>query len=108
MNKFQLRIRTQLMVKNQLVLSQLKKEHEEQLLGQDTVRLQLNHQMHCKLERITAALDRLEHGEFGKCLRCKQEIDQARLEAYPEAELCIHCQQLIERKHIQANAYAYA
>jgi RNA polymerase-binding transcription factor DksA len=43
------------------------------------------------LKAINAALEKIETGEYGKCEHCKQEIDEARLIALPEARTCEHC-----------------
>ena len=40
---------------------------------------------------IQAALDRLENGSYGACEACGQNIDDARLEAVPEATRCLEC-----------------
>ncbi|MBE3589511.1 MAG: TraR/DksA C4-type zinc finger protein [Firmicutes bacterium] len=48
------------------------------------------------LERVQAALARLDDGTYGLCLRCGRGIDRDRLEALPEAELCLACQQRAE------------
>ncbi|MFB0612708.1 TraR/DksA family transcriptional regulator [Aurantiacibacter poecillastricola] len=37
------------------------------------------------------ALDRIEKGEYGYCAQCGEEISEGRLEARPEAALCINC-----------------
>lgn len=37
------------------------------------------------------ALDRIEKGEYGYCVECGEEISEGRLEARPEAALCINC-----------------
>ncbi len=37
------------------------------------------------------ALDRIEAGEYGYCTQCGAEISPGRLEARPEAALCIDC-----------------
>lgn len=107
MTKFESKIRIQLMVKSQLILSQLHQESREFIPGQEAVKLQLNRHMQRKLERVTAALNRIEQGEYGQCLQCKRKIDQERLEISPEAEMCIHCQQRIERNQIHTYAHAY-
>ena len=44
-----------------------------------------------QLRRVQAALDRLEHGTYGVCLRCQQRIDPRRLRALPEADRCARC-----------------
>lgn len=48
------------------------------------------------LERVQAALARLDDGTYGLCLRCGRGIDRERLEALPEAELCVACQEAAE------------
>lgn len=37
------------------------------------------------------ALDRIESGEYGYCVECGEEISEGRLQARPEAALCINC-----------------
>jgi DnaK suppressor protein len=37
------------------------------------------------------ALSRIKDGTYGTCVRCEAEIAQARLDARPEAALCIDC-----------------
>lgn len=48
------------------------------------------------LERIQCALQRLRTNSYGACIDCGNEIDHKRLEAIPEAERCIDCQQSYE------------
>ncbi len=52
-----------------------------------------------RLEQIKNALDRINQGKYGYCLKCGKEIPAARLEAMPYAFLCIDCQRLAERRH---------
>ncbi len=42
-------------------------------------------------KRITAALARIDAGEYGHCLRCDEPIPRARLEIDPAATLCVGC-----------------
>ena len=49
------------------------------------------------LESIDAALDRIEEGQYGKCINCGQPIQERRLEAVPWARHCLRCQDLNER-----------
>ena len=41
--------------------------------------------------RITAALARIEEGEWGYCLSCGEEIAEARLRHDPSIATCIKC-----------------
>jgi len=47
---------------------------------------------------VQGALSRIEHGSFGVCQECDNEISLLRLTAVPWAALCIRCQQLADRK----------
>lgn len=44
-----------------------------------------------KVAEIDAALGRVEAGTYGTCEACGQPIPEARLEAVPEATLCVGC-----------------
>lgn len=45
------------------------------------------------LAQIDRALARIADGTYGVCVRCGDPIPEARLEAVPEAELCITCKE---------------
>jgi DnaK suppressor protein len=45
------------------------------------------------LLEVAHALTKFEAGTYGVCESCGQDIDWARLEAKPEARLCIKCRQ---------------
>jgi len=51
-----------------------------------------------RVNRITAALDRLNDGEYGTCVECGEKIAAARLRALPEVQTCVRCQGLLERR----------
>ena len=40
---------------------------------------------------VRRALERIEDGSYGECVRCGNDIAAGRLEARPEAALCIEC-----------------
>lgn len=44
-----------------------------------------------ELRRIESALERIESGEFGYCVRCGEEIAMKRLEIDPAAAQCATC-----------------
>ena len=46
---------------------------------------------HAEKGRITAALRRLDQGEFGYCASCGEEIAEGRLRHDPSVALCISC-----------------
>ena len=44
-----------------------------------------------RLDSIDLALSRLREGQFGLCVECGNEIPTERLEARPDASLCVPC-----------------
>jgi len=50
------------------------------------------------LHRIEAALKRIEEKTYGLCSECQKNITKQRLKAVPYAELCIQCQEALEKK----------
>src|SRR3954465_2260425 len=49
-------------------------------------------------ERVREALARIDAGSYGKCIECGRELPDERLEARPEAERCVDCQQRVEAR----------
>ncbi|MEJ3405048.1 TraR/DksA C4-type zinc finger protein [Rathayibacter sp. YIM 133350] len=49
------------------------------------------------LAAVERSLTRLGEGRYGFCARCGKRISTARLEARPEAELCIDCASAAEQ-----------
>jgi RNA polymerase-binding transcription factor DksA len=49
-----------------------------------------------EIASVKRALARIEDGIYGECVRCGEEIAEARLEARPEAALCIDCARAAE------------
>jgi DnaK suppressor protein len=54
--------------------------------------------MEHRLKSIEHALRQAQEGKYGICERCGEPIDPARLEALPEATLCIKCKAIVERQ----------
>ena len=44
-----------------------------------------------RLIRLENAMSRIEAGNYGICVKCKKEIPIGRLEAVPEALICVNC-----------------
>lgn len=57
----------------------------------DEVLEALGHVELAELKRIDAALERVENGTYGTCLKCEEAISDARLKAVPDAALCKNC-----------------
>jgi DnaK suppressor protein len=50
------------------------------------------------LRCIEEAMKAMDRGEYGKCVRCGEDINEKRLEAVPWATMCIRCQEETERE----------
>ena len=61
-----------------------------------------NHQL-LHLIEIDRALDKIEDGSYGLCDECTSEINIERLEAIPNASLCISCQENYEKEGLVDN-----
>jgi DnaK suppressor protein len=57
-----------------------------------------------RVNRIAAALERLDAGEYGLCAECGEGIAPARLQVLPEVLTCVRCQDRLERlgRHLEA------
>jgi len=53
--------------------------------------LSLEHSFESKLKDVNMALEKMTKGEYGKCEKCGKEIEEARLDAVPEAKMCMKC-----------------
>ena len=50
-----------------------------------------------RVNRLSAALERISEGDYGACVECGGPISPARLNAMPEAQTCVRCQDSLER-----------
>ena len=55
-----------------------------------------------RLQEARAALQRIEEGTYGACLRCDAEISMKRLIAVPWTSYCLVCQELADRERSEA------
>jgi len=51
-----------------------------------------------ELVKISAALRRMDKGDYGLCVECGSEIKYGRLEAHPYADDCIDCAEFDEHR----------
>lgn len=70
-------------------------------LGDSEVVDALGNEAREELTKISAALQRMDAGEYGTCADCGEEIDIGRLEAYPYAEECIECARRGEERSLR-------
>jgi RNA polymerase-binding transcription factor DksA len=47
-------------------------------------------------DRVSRALERLDAGSYGQCVDCGNPMPEERLDAKPDAERCVPCQQRFE------------
>ena len=52
------------------------------------------------LRSVQAALDRVEDGIYGLCLRCEEPIAEKRLKAIPWASYCVNCQEAVDLERV--------
>jgi RNA polymerase-binding protein DksA len=50
-----------------------------------------------QLDEIARTRDRIENGEIGVCVDCREPIGSGRLQANPVASRCTECQMLLEK-----------
>ena len=53
------------------------------------------------LKSVQQALKRIEEGEFGSCIVCKELIPPRRLEVVPYAPFCVGCQEKSENGELE-------
>lgn len=68
-----------------------KREEEATETLELETRLALEKRVRDQLADIEHALSKFEKGTYGLCDSCGQSIDPARLEALPQANLCLSC-----------------
>lgn len=57
-------------------------------------RLVMENRIRQETARIEHALDKIEKGTYGRCDNCGEPIPPERLEALPQASLCLKCKEL--------------
>lgn len=55
--------------------------------------LSLEHSLELKLKDVNMALEKMENEKYGICEKCGKKIEEERLQAAPEARLCMKCNQ---------------
>lgn len=66
-------------------------------LQSQAMSLQTKQRRQEQIQKIQAAMLRLDNDEFGLCLRCDAEIPEKRLEIDPCATLCVNCASRLEK-----------
>ena len=58
----------------------------------------LGNEARAEIRNISAALQRIDAGDYGICVDCGNEIDKGRIRVHPYAKLCIECARLEEER----------
>lgn len=66
-------------------------------VAERTKNISLIQMLETRERQFLDALQSVEAGEYGKCKRCREDINPERLQAIPDAKYCIRCQELVER-----------
>ena len=53
--------------------------------------LPIEHSLELRLKDVESALGKIKKGSYGQCENCRKKIEVRRLEAIPEARLCLKC-----------------
>jgi DnaK suppressor protein len=58
----------------------------------------LGNEARAEIRNISAALQRMDAGDYGICIECGTDIEQGRIYAHPYAKQCIDCARLEEER----------
>ncbi|PLY03905.1 MAG: molecular chaperone DnaK [Desulfuromonas sp.] len=61
------------------------------------VLMNLSEAQRSRVRDIDAALERIDEGVYGLCVRCEEEISPRRLEVRPFSRYCIDCKTEVEK-----------
>jgi DnaK suppressor protein len=64
-------------------------------------RLALENRLQLMLTEVEKALLKMDNGTYGLCDMCNNPIDPARMEALPQAILCMNCRQKLKNAKAQ-------
>lgn len=73
------------------------KERAKQLEDNEVVDA-LGNEARAEIAKISAALQRMDSGDYGNCVECGMQIEEGRLRAYPYADECIECAEFDEKR----------
>ena len=69
---------------------------------EQNMRMQLKNRESFTLQKVNAAIRRIEEGSYGECESCGEHIELRRLQARPTTTLCISCKE--EEEKLSASA----
>ena len=75
-----------------------REEEADEVTGMEK-RLAMEKHLADTLEEINRALDKFKAGTYGICDNCGKQIEPARLEALPQANLCLSCKSKMAKEN---------
>ncbi len=93
----QLKRRLEQLDAGQSITPEILSDELDPMLQEQTKNYVLAKQLEKHLETIEQALQAADRGEYGICKRCGQPIAPERLQALPEARLCVRCKSAEEK-----------
>ena len=101
---------TQLLSRNRTEVEAIRTENTED--EGDLARISHNKDVLCNLQEadltrmrlIENAIEALDRGQYGECVRCGAEINGKRLLAMPWAACCIGCQEEMEAEKLEGGS----
>ena len=75
-----------------------REEEADEVTGMEK-RLAMEKHLTDTLEEINRALDKFKAGTYGICDNCGKQIEPARLEALPQANLCLSCKSKMAKEN---------
>lgn len=60
------------------------------------------------IKDVDLALERMEDGEYGICMRCEEQISPKRLNAVPWASYCVTCQERVDQQRAAEERLDYS
>lgn len=64
--------------------------------AQESIEISIYNAEYEEFSRINKALELIASGQYGICQECDKPIPERRLEVYPNATLCLSCQEIAE------------
>jgi len=79
-------------------LGRVAEDDQAQISHDEFISLRLNSLDYAQLRLIGEALDRLDSGDYGRCLACEEKIPAKRLRAVSWARYCVKCQDTVGKE----------
>lgn len=89
------------------LMGRVAEEDQAQMSHDEHIHLSRNQHQYEVLKMIDEAVDRLEAGDFGVCMRCEEQIPVKRLQVLPWAKYCVRCQERVSARELAHTGAAH-